>query len=90
MEEVVFILSLQRRGMSGGSDEGRQWAGPQLVMLAVPGPRMGERGADPQCWSYCSGPLIPHKTPCGPGLWNGTAAPHTHTQAHRDTQLPQH
>ena len=33
--------------MSGGNNEGRQRAGPQLVTPAVPGPRMGERGQRP-------------------------------------------
>lgn len=47
-----------------------------MVTLAVPGPRV-VRGADPPHWSPHH-----HKTPYGPGLWNGTAAPYTHTQGH--------
>lgn len=73
--------------MSRGSDEGRQRAGPQLITPLSLAPGLG--GADPQRWSCYSGPLLPHKTPDGPGLGNGTAAPHIHTQARRDTQLPQ-
>ena len=67
--------------MSGGSNEGRQRAGPSWFPPAAPGPRMGG-GSTPN-----PGPLTPHETPDGPGLWNGTAAPHTHTQAHSVTTM---
>lgn len=67
-------------GMSGGSNEGRQRAGPSWFPPPAPGPRMGG-GQRPTL----PGPLTPHETSDGPGLWNGTAAPHTHTQAHSVT-----
>lgn len=44
MEGSGFQCKFIKKGNSGGSNEGRQWAGPQLVTLAVPGPRMGEGG----------------------------------------------
>lgn len=66
--------------MSGGSDEGRQWAGPQQVTLEVPGPRMGEGRLTPN-----AGPtaLVPSPlTKLQMGQASGTALP-SHTLTHR-------
>lgn len=73
-----WFLSSQRTG----TEEGRQQAGPQLLAPVVPGPRKGEMVL--LLWTLTS-----HKARDEPGLQNGTAVPHTHTQARRDTQLPQ-
>ena len=74
MERSGFHFKFIEKGYEWGSKEERQRATPQLVTNTGP--------------SFCSGPLTPHTTPDEPGLRNGTAAPHTHTQARRDTQLP--
>lgn len=66
--------------MSGGSGEGRQWAGPRQVTLAVPGPRMREGGLTPNAGSTA---LVPSPlTKLQMGQASGTALP-SRTLTHR-------
>lgn len=71
--------------MRGDSGQDPSWSACQSLA-----PGWGrEREAEPQRCSCCSGPRTPPKTPDGPGLRNGTAAPHTHagTQGHSVTTM---
>lgn len=56
-----------------------------MITLAVSGPGWVRGGLSP------TGPAAlvpsPSQTPYGPGLWNGTAAPSTHTQGHLVTTM---
>ena len=68
-------------GMSGGSNEGRQRAGPSWFPPPAPGPRMGGVNAQP---CLVPSPLTKPQT----GQASGTALP-PRTLTRRHTQLPQ-
>lgn len=67
IEKGVRVVGVMR----GGSGQDPSWL---LWQSLAPG---WCEGLTPPHWSP-----HPHKTPYGPGLWNGTAAPYTHTQGH--------